>query len=834
MKRFSSDKHMRNSFPSSKITIIVGVLVFVLVYTSFVYFDIGNYTKQVNNTAIDFSESASAFLTGKAVLSLQGDSTDLNNPLYIDIKNGLMQLREDKTAIQAAYLLSEKNDRLYILADGEHPDTTDYSPPGQDYPEAAAVYYEPFQDGKTIVTGEVADRWGTWVSVLLPIRDTQTGKIIATFGIDYSASEWNSAIMSRVIQDALIGVCLLLVIVSLHSVFRKNKSLRQLSENLASSEKLFRSVFDQAPVGIAVVEDFWNIVMINPEFEKILGKKVNESSKLDWGTVTHPDDYEEDIRQFSAFRAGEIDGYSMEKRYVRPDNSSVWVNMQITRLSITKDDNLHHLCIVQDIQASKLANAALLESERSKAVLLSNLPGMAYRCNYDKEWTMHFLSDGCFELTGYKPENLINNKDLSFNDLIVGKYREVLWKEWEIVLPNRKPFRYEYEITTASRELKWVLELGQGVFDSAGNVEALEGIVIDITELKLKEEHIQYANDHDAMTGLFNRRYFEDAKIRLDAEGEFPFTILVGDINGVRLINDAFGQAEGDKLIIEVARIMKCCCREGDLVARTGGDEFSVLLPNADQDIAHQMMDSINGACARVSESVFGNAQYINISIGYASKHSALEGLSKVEKDAEDSMNRRKLLARNSYHNAMLSSIMVTLFENSHETEEHAQRLSHLCKMIGEKMHLSQKNMDELQLFSMLHDIGKIGIDDSILNKPGPLSKEEWEIMRTHPEIGYRIAMSSPDLVPIAEYILTHHERWDGKGYPQGLKGIQIPLLSRVLAVSDSYDAMTEDRVYHEAIPKEMAIKEIENNIGTQFDPEIARIFIDNIREYSK
>jgi HD-GYP domain-containing protein (c-di-GMP phosphodiesterase class II) len=129
----------------------------------------------------------------------------------------------------------------------------------------------------------------------------------------------------------------------------------------------------------------------------------------------------------------------------------------------------------------------------------------------------------------------------------------------------------------------------------------------------------------------------------------------------------------------------------------------------------------------------------------------------------------------------------------------------------------------------MLHDIGKIGIDNSILNKPGKLSKNEWEIMKKHSEIGYRIAMSSPELEPIAEYILAHHERWDGNGYPQGLKGEEIPLLSRILAVVDSYDAMTEDRVYRKAMTHQAAIEEIKKNAGTQFDPNIAQIFIDSL-----
>lgn len=198
-------------------------------------------------------------------------------------------------------------------------------------------------------------------------------------------------------------------------------------------------------------------------------------------------------------------------------------------------------------------------------------------------------------------------------------------------------------------------------------------------------------------------------------------------------------------------------------------------------------------------------------------------------KEAEENMHNRKLLNRKSSRSTIISSIMGTVYIRSQETEEHAKRLVDLSVRVGRKLNISQKDMDNLELFAMLHDIGKIGIDNSILNKPGKLSKNEWEIMKKHSEIGYRIAMSSPELEPIAEYILAHHERWDGNGYPQGLKGEEIPLLSRILAVVDSYDAMTEDRVYRKAMTHQAAIEEIKKNAGTQFDPNIAQIFIDSL-----
>jgi len=811
------------------IVFLIGIIAFAAAAAGYIYYDWRTYIHHVETSAIDVVKSAEAFLPKDYVSDLEGNSNDIGKPAYEEIKGSLSQLKNSSPGIVFAYLMKESNGKIYFLVDSEAPDSVDYSPPGQEYSEATKTDMQPFLDGKSMVTEPLTDRWGTWVSAYVPVIDPNTGVIAAVLGVDYAADTWNADITFQVLRDVVICLLLLLFLLSIYIIYRNNVTLKDISLNLQASENLFRTVFTQAPIGISVVEDYSQAIMINPRFEEILGRNIDELNALGWKNVTHPDDYQADISRFTKFVAGEIDSYSMEKRYVRPDNSIIWVNMLVTRITLHQDNSQYHLCIVQDIQESKLANAALVESERSKTVLLSNLPGLAYRCDNDREWTMHFLSDGCLELTGYRPESLLNNRDLSYNDLIAADYRDIVWEEWETALARKKPFRYEYQIITAEGERKWVLELGQSVLGADGNIEALEGIVVDINEQKTKETHIKYANEHDYMTGLYNRKYFEEYKERLDKEGVIPLSVLVGDINGVRLINDAFGLAEGDRLIVEVAKIMQSCCSEGDLIARTGGDEFSILMPHSDQDRATEMMEKIKDACEQTSLKTFGNGQYISLSVGYATKSSKEDNLTIVQKEAEDYMNKRKLLERNSYHNAILSSIMATMYENSHETEEHAQRLALLCKMIGEKLQFTQKRMDELQLFSMLHDLGKIGIDDGILNKPGALTADEWAVMRTHPEIGYRIAMSSPELVTIAEYILTHHERWDGKGYPQGLKGEEIPLLSRILGVSDAYDAMTQNRVYRTAISKEAAIEEIAKNAGTQFDPDIVKVFLEQV-----
>lgn len=366
-------------------------------------------------------------------------------------------------------------------------------------------------------------------------------------------------------------------------------------------------------------------------------------------------------------------------------------------------------------------------------------------------------------------------------------------------------------------------------FDDSGNLLGLIGISRDITERKKKEEEIIYLTYHDSLTGLYNRTYYVEKTIDLDVQDQLPLSVIMGDINGLKLINDAFGHREGDKLLNEVAKILLSCVRKEDIVARIGGDEFCILLPRTDHQVAQSIVEAIKNVCEQYANQMDKEMIYISISLGYATKYELQESFDKVLKSAEELMYRKKLLEYNSLRSSIMSSIRTTMYEKSHETEEHTERLADLSKKLGKIMGLSDQEMVELELLSMLHDIGKIGIEDSILTKCAGLTDDEWHEMKKHPEIGYRIAMAAPELKHIAEYILCHHERWDGRGYPQGLSNEKIPILSRIISIVDSYDAMTNDRVYRKAISKKEAKSEILENAGTQFDPEVARLFVNEV-----
>jgi PAS domain S-box-containing protein len=324
----------------------------------------------------------------------------------------------------------------------------------------------------------------------------------------------------------------------------------------------FETLFDQAPVGIAIAyssepqDASWNHDMIvNAVFEEIVGRTQEELCSLGWAHITHPDDLEKDLTKFKLLKEGKIPSYSLEKRFIKPDGTYVWVSMVVAPLTSSPTHPDKHICLIQDITQRKLTQSALIESERSKAVLLSHLPGMAYRCKDDYHWTMEYVSAGCYALTGYQPDQLLFNQEADFESVISPEYRDILRAEWRRVLPNRKPFKHEYEIITATGERKWVLEMGEGVYNAHGEVEALEGIILDISDRKHIEDQLLYSSAHDPVTGLLNRKSLIEILERDAKESSNRKRALVGvNLGTMHLLSLRYGYHYSHTLFKQIAQ----------------------------------------------------------------------------------------------------------------------------------------------------------------------------------------------------------------------------------------------------------------------------------------
>lgn len=472
----------------------------------------------------------------------------------------------------------------------------------------------------------------------------------------------------------------------------QNENMRT---DLAQSEERFRTIFEEAPLGIGIFDSITGRAMqVNARYAEIVGRTREEVLALDWKKYSHPDEIEENLHRVNLLTENKISGFSMIKRYIRPDEEEVWVSITVTPFRTNEGENPCHLCMIEDITSRKKA-----------------------------------------------------------------------------------------------------------------------------------EDEVLYLSYYDQLTGLYNRRFYEEELKRINTSRNLPITLVLADVNGLKLTNDAFGHSLGDNLLKKIAEVFKKECRTEDIVARIGGDEFVFLLPKTNGTEAQKIIERINYS---ISEKQKENI-ICSVSFGWATKHYLKEDIRKIFMRAEDYMYRNKLAESSSMRNETIKMITKTLNEKNRREQLHCERVSKLCELIGNALRLSPHSVRELKMAGLLHDIGKIGIDESLLNKRGKLTDAEWNDMKRHPEIGYHILRSVNEFAPIAKYVLHHHERIDGKGYPRQLKGDEIPMQSKIISIADAYDAMTNHRPYRNDLSLAEVIAEFKNNADSQFDQEILKVFIDQI-----
>ncbi|MBU3188403.1 diguanylate cyclase [Clostridium bowmanii] len=497
-------------------------------------------------------------------------------------------------------------------------------------------------------------------------------------------------------------------------------------------------------------------------------------------------------------------------------NSGIkWFDVKKSKFDI-KRGFVSYLLI--DITEGKVAEGLLMESEEKFSKLFHINPSACGLSDLEDHKYIE-VNEAFYDLLGFDKNEVIGKTAAELDIMTTQTRNKVLLKADS----NGNIRSVEVDLKAKNGDIKHVLLSSENIYVKDKKYCFIA--INDITEIKQKQEEIEHLSYYDQLTGLYNRRFYEEELKRLDSPRNLPLTIVMGDVNGLKIVNDSFGHVKGDELLKKVARVMKLACREDDIIARLGGDEFVIILPKTDGFEADQIIRRISDLSAKEKIEFID----ISISFGYETKNTEKEIIEEIFKKAEDHMYKKKLFESPSMRGKAIGTIIRTLHEKNKREEQHSQRVSALCKSMGEALRLSEYEIQELKNIGLFHDIGKIAIDENILNKAGKLTGVEWNEVKRHPEIGYRILNTVNDMADMAKYSLYHHERWDGKGYPKGLKGDEIPFISRIIAIADAYDAMTSERSYRSALPTEAAIEELQKNSGSQFDKELVKVFIEKV-----
>ena len=580
----------------------------------------------------------------------------------------------------------------------------------------------------------------------------------------------------------------------------------------------FRAILDNLPLSIWVRDLNNNIVFVNNKFKEIHNFKTNDTyTKIDKMCK---------LCKFSRECRDEIHKVIVNKRESSFNTSDGRYSSKCSVSPYLDNENnvMGTIGITMDISEIIQKQKEIEEREDILQTIIDTLPNYIFYkdknlkyVGVNKKWREHYNKCGTNEVIG--------KSDLDIESISKDKAIEFIKQDKEVM--NTKKIKRE-EIITTNSDGRTIIEetIKVPVINEDGEVWGIVGLSTDITETIKLREKLTRLSYTDSLTGVYNRAYFEEKKEELNKSANLPMGIIMGDVNGLKVTNDTFGHIEGDNLLVSMSKILKSINEKNKYIFRWGGDEFIILIPNCNETKCEEITKEIMSNCKNSEFDLID----MSMSLGYSIKKDQHTDIYENLKEAEEKLYRQKLLTSKSIRSSLIFSLNQSMQEKSLETEQHTNRLIDYALKIGKKINMNTSELGDLELVAKFHDIGKIGISEDILMKKGKLTELEFEIVKTHTEKGYRILKASGELSHIAKGVLSHHERYDGRGYPLGIEGKQIPLTSRIVNIVDSYDAMVSDRGYNKVKSKKEAIKEIKICKGTQFDPYLAEVFIDILK----
>ncbi len=609
----------------------------------------------------------------------------------------------------------------------------------------------------------------------------------------------------------------------IYAVARDVTERREMEHALKAERSLTDAVFDSVPGILYLYDEKRRLLRWNERHEQMTGYSAAEmdgKSLLDW----FKGDRKSMAAVASASRNTIRTGHGETEAKMQCKDGRK-IDMYFTATMLDVDGKPYFTGIGIDISNIKKAENSLVESkERLQAILMSVGDAVITTDGSGRVELMNFIAE---ELTGWKQDEAIGRRlEEVFRVFKRDREKDSVDIFRQATAADRPAaFGGDMIMRSKSGIERTIENTAAPILDKNGGISGAVFVFRDSSEKLDKLKQIEYLSYHDALTGLFNRRFYEEEIKRLDTERNLPISVIMGDINRLKLINDAFGHAKGDELLKKAAGAIQRGCRSEDLIARWGGDEFIVFLPRTTLEEAHEVAERITELCGE--EEV--NSIAVSISFGIASKFEWVEDFDDIMRRAEDNMYSTKMIESEAARSDIIKIITKTLYQRNPELEKHARRVSALCVGIGKAMGFSTIEIARLESGGMLHDIGKIALDPGLLEKQGRLTPTEWDELRQHAAIGYRIVSSARDMIGIGEAILSHHEHWDGSGYPKGLKGEAIPVHARIIAIADSYDSMTNGYIFDGPVEKGKAVEELRKNKGAKFDPEITELFINEV-----